>query len=66
VEKGGAAMNATDRIVETEGRIDPRLVFLHRAHSRLILVLNGLMSLDEAYAGLMEQHCDCCRDRRTA
>jgi hypothetical protein len=59
-------MNATNRIIETDDRIDPRLVFFHRAHSRLILVLNGLMSLDEAYVGLMEQYCDCCRDRRTA
>jgi hypothetical protein len=59
-------MNATSRIIETDNQIDPRLVFFHRAHSRLILVLNGLMSLDEAYVGLMEQYCDCCRDRRPA
>jgi hypothetical protein len=59
-------MNATNRATQTGKQIDPRLIFLHRAHSRLILVENGLMSLDEAYVGLMEQYCDCCRDRRPA
>jgi hypothetical protein len=46
--------------------VDPRLIFLHRAHSRLILVENGLMSLDEAYSGLIYNvPCDCGH-RRTA
>jgi hypothetical protein len=64
VENGGAMMNAINRTIAADNQIDPRLVFLHRAHSRLLLVVNGLMSLDEAYVGLMEQYCDCCRDRR--
>lgn len=59
-------MNATNRTIATDNQLVPRLVFLHRAHSRLILVVNGLMSLDEAYVGLMEQYGDCCRDRRPA
>ena len=46
--------------------VDSRLAFLHRAHARLILFENGLMSLDDAYVGLMENYCDCCRDRRPA
>jgi hypothetical protein len=46
-------------------RADPRLVFLHRAHSRLILVENGWMSLDEAYRGLIEcVPCECNPSRR--
>ena len=32
---------------------DPRLNFLHRAHARLILVENGLMTLAEAFDGLI-------------
>jgi hypothetical protein len=51
---------------EEINRVDARLAFLHRAHARLILFENGLMSLDEAYSGLMEQYCACCRDRRPA
>ena len=31
--KGGAAMNAVNRAIEFDDHIDPRLVFLHRAHS---------------------------------
>ncbi len=33
--------------------VDPRLVFLERAAARLILVDACLMSLDEAYGGLV-------------
>jgi hypothetical protein len=60
--------NQTNKSTPNPGveRIDLRLVFLHRAHSRLILFSNGLMSLDEAYSGLMDQYCDCCRDWRPA
>jgi hypothetical protein len=60
-------MNTVNRIIESDDHIDPQLVFLHRAHSRLILVENGLMSLDEAYGGLISEYCACSRDqRRTA
>jgi hypothetical protein len=59
-------MNALTKPVAVSDRADPRLVFLHRAHSRLILFENGLMSLDEAYFGLIEEYCACSRDRRTA
>jgi hypothetical protein len=59
-------MNATHHMIEADDRFDLRLVFLHRAHSRLILVENGLMSLDEAYFGLMKDYCACCADRRPA
>jgi hypothetical protein len=40
---------------------DPRLAFLHRAHARLILFENGLMSLDEAFVGL-DLQCACDRE----
>jgi hypothetical protein len=43
------------------GRAEPRLIFLHRAHARLLLVENGLMSLDEAVFGLLEDYCPCTR-----
>ena len=59
-------MNATNRTIATDNQLVPRLVFLHRAHSRLILVVNGLMSLDEAYGGLMVSTATCYRDRRPA
>ena len=49
----------------TVAQADPRLAFLHRAHARLILVENGLMSLDEAYRGLIEcVPCECNPSRR--
>jgi hypothetical protein len=38
--------------------IDPRLVFLARAHARFILVEAGEMTLDEAFDGLLESVCD--------
>jgi len=52
---------------EEVNRVDARLAFLHRAHARLILFENGLMSLEEAYGGLISEYCACSRDhRRTA
>lgn len=33
--------------------VDPRMVFFQRAHARLILVEAGVLTLDEAYAGLI-------------
>ena len=47
----------------TERRLDPdpRLIFLHRAHARLILFDAGKMDLDEAIDGLMGP-CPCARD----
>ena len=60
-------MNVINGIIESDDQIDPRLVFLHRAHSRVILVENGLMSLEEAYGGLINEYCACsCDHRRTA
>jgi hypothetical protein len=59
-------MNTVNLIIESDDQIDPRLVFLHRAHSRLILVENGLMSLEEAYGGLTSDYCACSRHRRPA
>ena len=44
---------------------DERLIFLHRAHARLILFENGLMSLDEAVFGLFDDYCPCSRERRS-
>jgi hypothetical protein len=44
-------------------RVDPRLAFLHRAHARLILFESGLMTLAEAYDGLVDSiQCACNRD----
>jgi hypothetical protein len=45
----------------TDCKCEPRLIFLHRAHARLLLVENGLMSLDEAVFGLLEDYCPCTR-----
>jgi hypothetical protein len=46
-----------------EGRVDPRLAYLHRAHARLILFENGLMTLAEAYDGLVDSlQCACSRE----
>ncbi len=43
--------------------VDPRLVFLERASTRLILVNAGEMELDEAFDGLvMSLHCTCSRE----
>jgi hypothetical protein len=40
--------------------IDPRLAFLERASARLILVEACLMSLDEAFFGLLDGlQCTC-------
>jgi hypothetical protein len=40
--------------------VDSRLCFLERAHARLILFHEGLMTLDEAYGGLVDRvPCDC-------
>jgi hypothetical protein len=41
--------------------VDPRLVFLHRAAARLILVEAGEMDLDAAVADLIPP-CACARD----
>jgi hypothetical protein len=46
-------------------RADERLVLLHRAHARLILFENGLMTLDEAVFGLLDQYCPCSREPRS-
>jgi len=43
---------------------DPRLVFLHRAHARLILVENGLMSLDEPMSNLVVVVPCACKGAR--
>jgi hypothetical protein len=43
---------------------DPRLIFLHRAHARLILVENGLMSLDEAVSNLVVNVPCACHEAR--
>jgi hypothetical protein len=47
--------------------IDPRLVFLERAAARLALIEAGMMSLEEAFAGLMPvilnfADCRCYRE----
>ena len=41
--------------------IDDRLLFLVRAHTRLILVEADEMTLDEALEGLIEPICECQR-----
>ena len=40
---------------------DARMVLLHRAHARLLLVENGLMTVDEAVFGLLADYCPCSR-----
>jgi hypothetical protein len=41
-------------------KVDPRLCFLERASARLILFETGLMSLDEAFDGLIDTlSCSC-------
>jgi len=41
--------------------LDDRLLFLVRAHARLLLVEAEEMTLDEALEGLVEPICDCQR-----
>jgi hypothetical protein len=41
--------------------LDDRLLFLVRAHARLLLVEADEMTLDEALEGLVEPICDCQR-----
>jgi hypothetical protein len=53
----------TDHAACDERRADERLVLLHRAHARLILFENGLMTLDEAVFGLFEEYFPCSRGR---
>jgi hypothetical protein len=59
-------MNVVAPTNSQKATVDPRLIFLHRAHSRLILFENGLMSLDEAVFGLLEDYCPCSRERKPA
>jgi hypothetical protein len=59
-------MNTHVAAKPTKTMVDPRLVFLHRAHNRLILFENGLMSLDEAVFGLLDDYCTCSCKRRPA
>jgi hypothetical protein len=41
-------------------KVDPRLCFLERASARLILFEAGLISLDEAFSGLVDTlSCSC-------
>ena len=54
-------MNCVAPPISEKAIVDPRLKFLHRAHARLILFENGLMSLDEAVLGLIEDYCPCSR-----
>jgi hypothetical protein len=44
-----------DPLVDTDGRPDPRLVFLERASARLILFEACLLDLDEAFEGLFQE-----------
>jgi hypothetical protein len=62
--RAGAAMN--ERTGTHKGAVpikettDAHLVFLHRAHARLILVENGLISLDEAVSNfIVTVPCAC-------
>lgn len=56
-------MNAIIPTKPNKAITDPRLTFLHRAHARLILFENGLLDLDEAIFGLLDDYCPCSRDR---
>jgi hypothetical protein len=58
-------MNAVTPTRPDRAIVDPRLILLHRAHARLILFENGLMSLDEAVFGLLDDYCPCSRERRS-
>ena len=54
-------MKAPIRSEQASANIDDRLLFLVRAHARLILVKVDEMTLDEALEGLVEPICDCQR-----
>ena len=54
-------MNAPVSTEQAPEHIDDRLLFLVRAHARLILVEAYEMTLDEALEGLVEPICDCQR-----
>jgi hypothetical protein len=56
-------MNAVTPAKPDKAIVDPRLILLHRAHARLILFENGLMSLDQAVFGLLDDYCSCSRER---
>lgn len=58
-------MNTHVATMPSKTIVDARLAFLHRAHARLPLFENGLMSLDEAVFGLFDDYCHCSRDRRS-
>jgi hypothetical protein len=57
-------MNAVTPSKPNKAIVDAKLVFLHRAHARLILFENGLMTLDEAVFGLLKDYCPCSRERK--
>jgi len=54
-------MNAPIRPEQDSEHLDDSLLFLVRAHARLILVEAYEMTLDEALEGLVEPICDCQR-----
>ena len=54
-------MKAPIRLEQASEHIDDRLLFLVRAHARLILVEADEITLDEALEGLVEPICDCQR-----
>jgi hypothetical protein len=58
-------MNAVTPSKPNKAIVDPKLVFLHRAHARLLLFENGLMTLDEAAFGLFDDYCLWVRERRS-
>ena len=56
-----APVVTTLTVVKIAVAADPRLVFLHRAAARLVLVRAGEMDLDAAVADLIPP-CACARD----
>ena len=56
-----APVVTTLTVVKIAVAADPRLVFLHRAAARLVLVRAGEMDLDDAVADLLPI-CACARD----
>ena len=54
-------MKAPVRPEQDSEPLDDRLLFLVRAHARLLLVEADEMTLDEALDGLVEPICDCQR-----
>ena len=54
-------MKAPVRPEQDSEHLDDRLLFLVRAHARLLLVEADEMTLDEALEGLVEPICDCQR-----